>query len=73
MALIEGRLQTRKWQDQQGQDKYTTEIIASQVMFLESKKDADKQYQGGGSGQSPYPESRGQDREVPEHDDMPNF
>lgn len=34
---IEGSLRTRKWQDQQGQDKYTTEIIASDMQLLDSK------------------------------------
>jgi single-strand DNA-binding protein len=34
---VEGSLRTRKWQDQQGQDKYTTEIIASEVQMLDSK------------------------------------
>lgn len=34
---VEGSLRTRKWQDQQGQDKYTTEIIASDVQMLDSK------------------------------------
>ncbi|WP_394223404.1 single-stranded DNA-binding protein [Alteromonas gracilis] len=31
---VEGKLQTRKWQDQQGQDKYTTEIIVDQMQML---------------------------------------
>lgn len=34
---IEGSLRTRKWQDQQGQDRYTTEIIASDIQMLDSK------------------------------------
>lgn len=34
---VEGRLQTRKWQDQNGQDRYTTEIIASEMQMLDSK------------------------------------
>ncbi|MAF79701.1 single-stranded DNA-binding protein [bacterium] len=33
MALIEGRLQTRTWQDQQGQNRKTTEIVAERVQF----------------------------------------
>ncbi|CUT16991.1 MULTISPECIES: single-stranded DNA-binding protein [Candidatus Ichthyocystis] len=37
MVYIEGRLQTRKWQDQSGQDRYTTEIIASEMNMLSSK------------------------------------
>ena len=37
LVYVEGSLQTRKWQDQQGQDRYTTEIKAERVRFLESK------------------------------------
>ena len=33
-VYIEGRLQTRKWQDQEGKDRYKTDIIASSVQFL---------------------------------------
>ncbi|MBD3814990.1 MAG: single-stranded DNA-binding protein [Halothiobacillus sp.] len=33
-VYIEGRLQTRKWQGQDGQDRYTTEIIASEMQML---------------------------------------
>lgn len=38
---VEGSLRTRKWQDKEGHDKYTTEIIASDIQMLDSK--------GGGS------------------------
>src|SRR3990167_5503186 len=34
---IDGSLRTRKWQDQQGQDRYTTEIIANELQMLDSK------------------------------------
>ena len=34
---VEGSLRTRKWQDAQGQDKYTTEIVASDFQMLDSK------------------------------------
>jgi single-strand DNA-binding protein len=40
-VYIEGRLQTRKWQDKSGQDRYTTEIVANDMQMLDSK--------GGGS------------------------
>ncbi len=36
-VFIEGRLQTRKWQDKNGQDRYTTEIIADSMQMLDSK------------------------------------
>jgi len=34
---VEGKLKTRKWQDQSGQDPYTTEIIADQMQMLDSR------------------------------------
>lgn len=33
-VYIEGRLQTRKWQDKEGQDRYTTEIVANEMQML---------------------------------------
>jgi single-strand DNA-binding protein len=33
-VYIEGRLQTRKWQDKEGQDRYTTEIVADRMQML---------------------------------------
>lgn len=53
-AYIEGRLQTRKWQDKEGKDRYTTEIIANTVQFIGVKADRDSNdsasegYSGGG-------------------------
>ena len=38
-VYIEGKLQTRKWQDQQGQDRYTTEVICNEMQMLDSKQD----------------------------------
>lgn len=34
---VEGSLRTRKWQDQQGQDRYTTEIVAADIQMLDGK------------------------------------
>ena len=50
LVFIEGRLETRKWQDQQGQDRFATEIKAQRVQFLDRKADGDGQQgrQGGG-------------------------
>lgn len=45
---IEGKLQTRKWQDQQGQDRYTTEIIVDQMQMLGGR-------QGGAQNNSNFP------------------
>ena len=43
---LEGKLQTRKWQDQQGQDRYTTEIIVSEMQMLDGKPQGGQQAQG---------------------------
>jgi single-strand DNA-binding protein len=34
---VEGRLKTRKWQDKEGKDRYTTEIIANEMQMLGSR------------------------------------
>ncbi len=36
-VYVEGKLQTRKWQDQNGNDRYTTEIVADQMQMLDSR------------------------------------
>ncbi|MFI3218412.1 MAG: single-stranded DNA-binding protein [Methylococcales bacterium] len=36
-VYVEGRLQTRKWQDQNGHDRYSTEIIATEMQMLDSR------------------------------------
>jgi len=43
-AFVEGRIQTREWQDKDGNKRYTTEIVANSVQFLSTKGSA-----GGGS------------------------
>ena len=42
---VEGRLQTRKWQDQQGQDRYTTEIVASEMQMLGGRSGGDAPFE----------------------------
>lgn len=39
-VYIEGRIQTRKWQNQQGQDQYTTEIVGNEMTMLDSRSSA---------------------------------
>jgi single-strand DNA-binding protein len=39
-VYVEGRLRTRKWQDKDGQDKYTTEIVADRMQMLGSRSGA---------------------------------
>lgn len=38
-VYVEGRLQTRKWQTKEGQDRFTTEIIADQMQMLGGRED----------------------------------
>ncbi|MBT8115782.1 MAG: single-stranded DNA-binding protein [Arenicella sp.] len=47
-VYIEGRLQTRKWQDQSGQDRYTTEIVANEMQMLGSRGGGSDMSSGGG-------------------------
>lgn len=55
-VYVEGRLQTRQWEDQQGQKKYTTEIIANTVQFLGSagERSADNNRNAGGNDDFGY-------------------
>ena len=50
-VYVEGSLRTRKWQDQSGQDRYTTEIVANEMQMLGGREggydDAPSQGQGG--------------------------
>ena len=56
---IEGKLQTRKWQDRDGNDKYTTEVVlqgpGANMTMLDSRSDR----QGGGGGGSNFNQDRG--------------
>ncbi len=57
-VFVEGSLQTRKWQGQDGQDRYTTEIIVSEMQMLDSRNasagDSGGEYGGGSSGGGGY-------------------
>src|SRR4029078_8951007 len=39
-VYVEGRMQTRQWQDQEGQTRYQTEVIAIDIIILDSRRDA---------------------------------
>jgi single-strand DNA-binding protein len=50
-VYVEGRLQTNKWQDQNGQDRYTTEIVANEMQMLGARGgESGGRPQGGGGG-----------------------
>lgn len=50
LVFVEGSLQTRQWQDQQGQNRYTTEIRAQRIQFLDTRSKQGGGQQGGGGG-----------------------
>ena len=64
-VYIEGALRTRKWQDQSGQDRYTTEIVANEMQLLDSRNsdssgdNSSNNYQGNQGGSSNYQGNQG--------------
>ena len=66
---IIGRIQTRNWEDEQGQKHYITEVVAEEAYFAEGKKDS-------GASNDPFANNSGQtndgsDFEIPANDDLP--
>ncbi len=55
-VFIEGRLQTRSWETQDGQKRYTTEVVARDMQMLDSRGDFDS---GGGVSQGPGQSNEG--------------
>lgn len=58
-VYVEGRLQTRKWQDKNGADRWSTEIVADVVKFLGRGEGEGRQERGGGYGGNQGGGSRG--------------
>src|SRR5277367_204042 len=65
-VYIEGRLRTRKWQDKEGRDRYTTEIVGNEMQMLGGRGGAGGGAAGGGSSGGGYSES-GSKPEMSEH------
>lgn len=55
-VYLEGKLKTRKWQDQQGVERYTTEIVANEMQMLDGKQDGQQAAQQ----QRPAPQQHAQ-------------
>ena len=64
-VYIEGSLRTRKWQDQSGQDRYTTEIVASEMQMLDGNS------QGGSTAQNNYQKPQGGGQQAPQGGQRP--
>ena len=66
---VEGRLQTNKWQDKEGNDRYTTEVIARELLMLGGRDDVDAPSD---TRQEPVAESSGSnDNDEITADDLP--
>ena len=73
-VYIEGKLQTRKWQDQNGQDRYTTEVVADQMQMLDSRGGGGDFGSGNMDRAASQPSSAGQTSSAPDSgfdDDIP--
>jgi len=63
-VYVEGKIQTRKWQDQEGKDRWTTEILGNQLTMLGSRNSSDSSMQSNATSNStsnatsdtPFPE-----------------
>ena len=53
-VYVEGKIQTRKWQDKDGVDRYTTEIVARDMKMLSAKGEGGRQ--SGGYQEPPFPD-----------------
>lgn len=72
-VYLEGRIQTRKWQDKDGSDRYSTEIVADQMQMLDRRQDG--QGQAPARFQAPPARQQGGNRPAPApldfDDDLP--
>lgn len=72
LIYIEGKIQTDKWQDQSGQDRYTTKIIAHQMQMLGSKNESGQgQAQQGFRNRPPKQEQEPEQEQAFHDDDIP--
>ena len=55
-VYVEGKIQTRKWQDKDGNDRWTTELLGNQLTMLGSRSSSDSSSQAESSSNTPFPE-----------------
>ena len=55
-VYIEGKIQTRKWQDKEGKDRWTTEVLGNQLTMLGSRNSSDTSEEVSNSSDTPFPE-----------------
>jgi single-strand DNA-binding protein len=71
LVYIEGRIQTRSWDDKDGNKRWTTEIIIEQMRMLGSKSDSQGGSQGGSSEGNDRPQDHGNPTNDFPDDDVP--
>lgn len=62
-VYVEGRLQTRQWEDKEGNKRYTTEVVAQRIQFLGGKRDE--------AGTNAAPSPHAPEFETAQSDDVP--
>lgn len=71
-VYIEGRLKTRKWQDDKGQDRYSTEIQCNEFTFLSTKKESQSNQAAPSVSEQPSkPQAKIVEEPIGEEDDLP--
>jgi single-strand DNA-binding protein len=70
-VYVEGSLRTDKWQDQSGQDRYTTEIVANEMQMLGGRQGAGAPAMSGGGPSQQAPTSKPAGPEPVLDDDIP--
>ena len=65
-VYLEGRLKTRKWTAENGQDRYTTEVNVDEFTFLNTSK-----VKEASTEESPVPKSNQDTKDIPAEDDLP--
>ncbi len=70
-VYIEGRLKTRKWQDDKGNERYSTEIQCNEFTFLSTKKEAQANAANKSVAETPNVTSQASNNAVADNDDLP--
>ena len=70
-VYVEGKIQTRKWQDQSGQDRYTTEIVANEMQMLGGRAGAGDAAPAAGGFRDSQPAPSPEQNQDFKEDDIP--
>jgi single-strand DNA-binding protein len=63
-VYIDGRMQTRKWEDKEGNDRYSTEIVANKMVMLGGKSDGRRASDDGDEGTGGRPAPRAAEKKL---------